>query len=300
VTDNEPIIAATALEERQELLAHHVRLVTRGLSNGLFVYGSRGGLGKTKVILQTLRQERALPIRLNGHITPLSLYTTLFHHQDRVIFIDDADSLYRNLPALGILRSALWGDVGAGRLVTYNSSQLAIAPAFEFSGRLVLTANTLPRNNAAFDAVLSRVDIFELDATNPEVIEMMRMIATKGYDNVLTPDDCKDVVDFIAQYASTRELSLRLLEPSFRKVIYAKIVGVDWRDLVRSQLDQIGRDNTPKLQQSTADVIEALKQVVRDFPDSVNDQQQAWSQLTGKSRASFYRLKKTALEKKSD
>ena len=34
----------TALEERQKLLAHHVRLVARGLSNALFVYGSQGGL----------------------------------------------------------------------------------------------------------------------------------------------------------------------------------------------------------------------------------------------------------------
>ena len=36
----------TALEERQNLLAHHVRLVARGMSTGLFVYGSQGGLGK--------------------------------------------------------------------------------------------------------------------------------------------------------------------------------------------------------------------------------------------------------------
>ena len=32
----------TALEERQNLLAHHVRLVARGMSVGLFVYGSQG------------------------------------------------------------------------------------------------------------------------------------------------------------------------------------------------------------------------------------------------------------------
>ena len=32
----------TALEQRQRLLAHHVRLVTRGMSNGLCAYGSQG------------------------------------------------------------------------------------------------------------------------------------------------------------------------------------------------------------------------------------------------------------------
>ena len=35
-----------ALEERQRLLAHHVRLVARGMANGLCVFGHRGGLGK--------------------------------------------------------------------------------------------------------------------------------------------------------------------------------------------------------------------------------------------------------------
>ena len=34
----------TALEERQSHVAHHVRLVARGMSVGLFVYGSQGGL----------------------------------------------------------------------------------------------------------------------------------------------------------------------------------------------------------------------------------------------------------------
>jgi hypothetical protein len=44
----------TALEERQQLLAHHVRLLARGMSVGLFVYGSAGGLGKSRTVLRTL------------------------------------------------------------------------------------------------------------------------------------------------------------------------------------------------------------------------------------------------------
>ena len=40
VVEDEPIL--TALEERQNLLAHHVRLVARGMSLGLFVFGSPG------------------------------------------------------------------------------------------------------------------------------------------------------------------------------------------------------------------------------------------------------------------
>ena len=170
----------TSLEERQRLLAHHVRLVARGMANGLCVYGSRGGLGKTKVVLETLREEDVEPLVLNGHITPLSLYTNLCEHPQSVVFLDDCDSLFRNLPALGILRSALWGETNEKRLVTYNSSQLKIPASFHFEGRVIFAINMLPSRNHAFDAVLSRVDQFELDASNEEVLDLMRQLAAQG------------------------------------------------------------------------------------------------------------------------
>ena len=198
--------APTALEERQQLLAHHVRLVSRGMANGLAVYGSRGGLGKTRVVLATLKEEGLKPLVLNGHITPLSLYTNLYERPDSILFLDDCDSLFRNLPALGILRSALWGETNEKRLVTYNCSQLKIPSSFFFTGRIVFAINTLPMKNHAFNAVLSRVDQFELTASNEEVLDLMRELAAQGFEE-LTPADCLQVVDYIAEFSATRELS---------------------------------------------------------------------------------------------
>src|SRR3954452_16822220 len=71
----------TALEERQQLLAHHVKLLARGMSVGLFVFGSQGGLGKSRTILRTLAEEGVSPVLINSHITPLALYAVL--HQNR-------------------------------------------------------------------------------------------------------------------------------------------------------------------------------------------------------------------------
>jgi hypothetical protein len=283
---------ATSLEERQRLLAHHVRMVARRLTNGLCIYGSRGGLGKTKVVLDTLRDEGVKPLILNGHVTPLSLYTNLYEHQDAVVFGDDIDSIARNLPALGILRSALWGEDHGQRLVTYNSSQLKIPSSFYFNGRIILALNTLPRQNHAFNAVLSRVDQFELTASNEEVLEMMQDLAVEGFEGELAPDECMEVVDYISGFSATRELSLRLLEPSFRKVVYARTAGVDWRELVASQLHEIGRTALPKASDSRTYDLECLRQVVADYPDNVADQETAFRALTRRSRATFFRLKK--------
>ena len=99
------------MEERQNLLAHHVRLVARGMSVGLFVFGSQGGLGKSRTVLRTLADEGVSPVLVNSHITPLALYATLYHNRNgRVVFFDDVDSIFGSMSHLGLLRSALWGD----------------------------------------------------------------------------------------------------------------------------------------------------------------------------------------------
>lgn len=279
----------TPLEERQHLLRHHVKMVARKASVGLFIFGS-GGTGKSRTVLSTLRDEGVEPVIVNSHITPLALYSTLYLYRDEhVILFDDTDGLYTSMPHLGLLRSALHGN--PTRIVTYNSSQLPpdLPPSFEFTSRCVFIANVVPTKNEAFKAVLTRLDIFELSASNQEVVEAMRAISANGFHN-LTPDDCATVVDFIAEHSGDRQLSLRLLGPSLRKLTYARAEGIDWRPLIKSQLQSLGRrtDVTKRLDNRSKD-LRALEQAIRRHPDSIPDQLASWCKATGKSRASFYR-----------
>jgi hypothetical protein len=279
----------TALEQRQELLAHHVRLLARGMSVGLFVFGSQGGLGKSRTVLRTLAEEGASTTLVNSHITPLSLYACLYHNrQGKVIFFDDVDSIFGSMAHLGLLRSALWGSP---RIVCYSSSQIDDLPSsFTFESRLVFCANVVPRKNDAFKAVLSRCDIFELSATQEEVVDLMRRVASAGYET-LTSDECQDVVTFIEQHGDDRAISMRLLEPSFRKVIYSRLEGLDWRPLVLTQLRTLGRKEDPSRRiDAKAQEISTLHQAIEQFPRSVSDQQASWCKATGKSRASFFRM----------
>jgi hypothetical protein len=282
-------IAQTSLEQKQQLLAHHVRLVARRITYGLFVAGA-GGLGKSKTISATLAAEGIEPLVCNSHITPLMLYRILFEHRKgRVIWLDDCDSIYSNLQVLGLLRSALWGQ--GERLVTYASSQLDDIPnEFVFDGRIIFCANSIPRKNEAFKAVLSRVDIFHLSATNEEIVEQMRLLAAKGYHE-LTAECCLELVDFINESGGTRQLSMRLYEPSLRKVEYALRTGVDWRELVRCQLDQLGKHQVPSGDPKALDFA-AMDAAVEQYPASVALQEQYWTEARNKSRATFFRIKK--------
>ena len=80
---------------------------------------------------------------------------------------------------------------------------------------MILISNTLPSaRNEAFKAVPTRVDLFELSASNKEA---MRNTAAKVYHN-LNPADCETVIEFIAENSADRALSPRLLSPSLRKL----------------------------------------------------------------------------------
>jgi hypothetical protein len=279
----------SALEQKQQLLAHHVKMVARKLSHALFIFGNQGGLGKSRTVFRTLGEENITPVLVNSHVTPLSLYSTLFLYRDeQVIFFDDVDSMFSSMAHLGLLRSALWGNP---RVVTYGSSQLPsnLPPQFEFTSRCIFSANVIPGRNDAFKAVLSRCDIFELSATNEEVLDLMRCVSAAGFHNI-SPEDCSMVIDFIADNAADdRQLSMRLLTPSLRKLQYARSEGLDWRPLVKSQLQTLGRKQEAKRLDSKHQDIRLLKDALNRFPD-VKDQMTFWCGKTQKSRASFYRI----------
>lgn len=278
----------TALEERQALLAHHVRLVAKKMSTSLLVFGN-GGLGKTVCITQTLAAENIAPVVVNSHATPLGLYQTLYEHRSNaVLLIEDAEAIFTNLKILGLLRSSTWGDP---RIVSYVSSQLNGLPSrFTFSSRIIITANTLPKNSPAFHALLSRMDTFQINATNQEVIEQMRVWAKRGYRG-LSREECEEVINFITEEGGSRQLSLRLYEPSLRKREYAQQADVDWKELVRCQLNQIGHNEVVQPDRKAIDM-KVMSEAVAKHPFSARDQETFWRQATGRSRASFFRCKR--------
>jgi len=290
-TDHPKGPRATSLERKQQLLSHHVRLVALGLTHGLFVAGA-GGLGKSKTIVETLAADGIVPVLVNSYVTPLALFKILFENrEDRIIWLDDCDSIYGNLQVLGLLRSALGGQ--GKRVVTYSSTQLPdnLPNRFTFNSRIIFCSNAIPKRNEAFLAVLSRVDCFELVASNDEVLAQMKYLARNGYHS-LSPKRCEQVIDFIEEFGGTRRLSMRLYEPALKKVIYADAADVEWRDLVSCQLDKLGslqaddEDDDARSQEFEL-LLEAM-----EAHDSVKDQQRRWCQATGRSRSSFFRAKR--------
>jgi len=227
---------ATALERKQALLAHHVRLVAQCRTNGLFVVGPTG-VGKNRTILETLLALEIVPITISGFVEPLELYRILSeNNRDEIILLDAWDCW--NLEVLQILLSALHGNHGH-RFVSHPPNQFCddLPTGFFFYSRIILTASRFPRNRV-FGAILRRIDVFKLEASNEEIIEQMRHMAKRGF-GILSPAECHEVVDVIEGYAATHQLSMNLLTPSLNRREYGLTADCDWQQLVKCLLDQL-------------------------------------------------------------
>ena len=75
-------------------------------------------------------------------------------------------------------------------------------------------------------------------------------------------------------------------------MVYARSAGADWRQLVASQLHEIGRTAVPRVSDGRNYDWECFRQVVEDYPDSVADQEAAFRTMTRRSRATFFRMKR--------
>lgn len=282
----------TRLEEKQETLANMVRMVAQCQYHSLFVT-SLGGSGKSRTVTNILNEENQEILLLNSHCTPLQLYRILYQASQRdddpIIFLDDVDSLYQSAPALGILRSALFGQ--PDRICTYSSSQLPddLPPKFSTTSRFIFCANQIPKNNPMFDAVLSRCLVYRMDMSNSEIIEQFRVMSANGYPGC-PPEAAAELVDFIEEHGADKQLSMRLLTPAVRIYKFCKDQQVDWQPVLLAQLQNLSRPSSPTKRLANAERDERIvREAMRKYPDSTTDACRYYIEKSSKSRASFYR-----------
>ncbi|WP_077024813.1 hypothetical protein [Fuerstiella marisgermanici] len=281
----------TRVEEKQEHLANMVRMIAQSQYHALFVI-SQGGTGKSRTITNVLRDEGQDVVTYNSHTTPLALYRLLWENSksEKIVYIDDCDELYnKSGPALGLLRSALFGQ--PNRLVTYNSSTLPpdLPARFETTSRFIFCANKVPKKCPIFDAVVSRCLVYRMDLTNPEIIEQFRVMSENGYPGC-PPEAAEEIVDFIEQHGDEKQLSMRLLTPAIRIYKFCTENNTDWRPVVLAQMQNLGRPVSATKRLNNHEQQERLlAEAQAKFPDSVSEQQRYFCDKTKKSRATFYR-----------
>ena len=132
-----------------ENLERLTKMVGRGIQPSLVITGM-AGVGKTHLVKETLTQ---LGLResydfehFKGKATPAGLYMTLYANSDKIVVLDDCDSIFKDDDAVNILKAAL--DSYDTRQISYISSKPLkdefgepIPSRFEFTGKIIFISN---------------------------------------------------------------------------------------------------------------------------------------------------------------
>ncbi|MEI8376322.1 MAG: hypothetical protein WCJ35_26180 [Planctomycetota bacterium] len=291
------------MSKKYQLIRDRVGGVATGRHTGFFL-GGRGGIGKSTIIENELRQREIPFILTNSHLTGRGLVDRLYDYPDSIHVIEDVEEAVRDPQAMGVLKSALWGTRRnrEGRLerwVTWNAHGVAIE--FLFCGGICMTSNLDLRSLPRLAALKTRISWMDLRVTDAEVAAKMREISLRGYptnDNLLELSQCLEVVEFIIDESAkiNRNLDLRLMVNSLEDRLQAEDfeAGCSWRDLVASRIRERPSfaDQPQSLDMRAKKKQEELviaREIVGLAPD---DRLKAWNEKVpppGNSRATLYR-----------
>ena len=125
------------------------KMVGRGIQPSLVITGG-AGLGKTYLVKKTLTnmglEEAKQFVHFKGRATAAGLFVTLYENCDKIIVLDDCDSVFKDDDAVNILKAAL--DSYDTRKLSYISTKPLKATYgdpvprhFEFTGKIIFISN---------------------------------------------------------------------------------------------------------------------------------------------------------------
>jgi hypothetical protein len=256
---------------------HFVKMVAEGHSNALIIK-SKGGIGKSFVVLKTLKEMNVPFVFLNAYSTPLSFFEFLSSNADKLILLDDCENVLKDKVSVSILKSALWSVTGT-RVINYLSTtdKLKVPSSFIFTGKIIFCINGNLVKNADVQALKSRVLYHEINFTNDEIIKIMYEIAKDDYKDT-TFEERKSIVDYLRENTDySTDLNFRTLIKSYDIFRYSKINKIDWKPLVAGLITK----------DKYITVVKSLISSNLSIPDQIVNFRTA----TGKSQSSYYRLR---------
>jgi len=260
-----------------------IKITAKGYANATLLIGE-GGLGKTYLTLQTLHELGLKPMQdyiyFNTYTTPLALYKFLYEHKDKLIIFDDTEGIINDRKAVTILKAILW-DVNGKRIVNYNTTSDKandVPSVFEFEGKLIILCNKIPNEkDISMKALLSRTLFYRVNFTYNQKLEIIKKILESKKE--LNESEKKEIFKIIKDNTdiTTINFNLRTLE---RLISYYKYDKSKAEELFKKTTY---RDETLAV---VSDIIRNLKHL------TVNEQVKIFAELTGKSRRTFFNLKK--------
>lgn len=158
------------------------KMVGRGIQPSLVITGM-AGVGKTHLVKETLRQ---LGLResydfehFKGKATAAGLYMTLYANSDKIVVLDDCDSVFKDDDAVNILKAAL--DSYDTRQISYISTKPLkdefgepIPSRFEFTGKIIFISNI--HQSKLDEAIRSRSFVSDISMNTAQMFQRMEQL----------------------------------------------------------------------------------------------------------------------------
>jgi hypothetical protein len=248
------------------------------------IFSGEGGIGKTLITLKTIKNliSKNKDSILNnysyisGYMTPLSFYIFLFENKDKdLIIIDDTEGILNNKLSIAMLKSILWETEGQ-RTCFYNSTteKLTIPESFEMNSKIIILCNEIPnKNNLSMRALISRTIYKEINLTLEEKLNLCYEFL-KQKD--LNENEKKEIKRLLKEY-----INLSIEDFNFRT--FDKLINFVKYDITKAEF----------LFKEILETDEEIKIFLESLVNKqVSKQVKYFCEHTGKSRATFYRIKK--------
>jgi len=181
-------MAVREKRDPQEMFTNLERLtkmVGRGIQPSLVVTGG-AGMGKTHLVKQTLADmgldESTDFVHFKGRATPAGLFITLYENSDKIIVLDDCDSVFKDDDAVNILKGAL--DSYDSRKISYITTKSLkdefgseVPRHFEFTGRIIFISNI--EQSKLDEAIRSRSFVADIDMTQDQMFTRIEQLMDK-------------------------------------------------------------------------------------------------------------------------
>lgn len=268
-------------------------MVIQNISYG-FIAEGKGGTGKTFRILNKCISDLGdeMVAYADSFTTPTALYVWLYENKEKkVLILDDCAGLMDNGKILAMLKGALWHvNDGKTRIINYLTTKPPkdeydepLPRSFEVEARIIIITNYLNDDNPHVKAILSRVNKVVVEVPRKELLVILRQIIKKDY-HLLSQSDKEEILNYLESKTSnaSEDLNIRTLLRMLDYKIWANKnnKGDAWQPLC---LKLLQRDDRLALVEKILDDPTLTTEIERE---------DKFIELTGDSRATYYRLKK--------
>jgi Cdc6-like AAA superfamily ATPase len=158
------------------------KMVGRGIQPSLVITGM-AGVGKTHLVKETLKQmglrESYDFEHFKGKATAAGLFITLYQNSDKIVVLDDCDSVFKDDDAVNILKAAL--DSYDTRRISYISTKPLkdefgepIPAHFEFTGKIIFISNI--HQSKLDEAIRSRSFVADISMNTGQMFQRMEQL----------------------------------------------------------------------------------------------------------------------------